>query len=444
MASQKMVATQSISKRKGIMKITKTIKAAALAALAVMTVSCGEDIRPGSSKSIIFNVKTAAPVETKSSEVETLESVDLSFNDMKITMTATAEPNYNNPFESYSTKGSMIQSVDALDSFFMNIEGLQDGANVLKGTDGAWSLDYTDQEHYIWPSTRPVNFDSYYSQVAGSLTVSNGVATYTSTASEASSTGDVLVGRTIASQNDVPVTLYHPLSVLKFKVAGLPGEGLKVKITVTGIYMNGELILPTEAGATQKALELSSGFEPTGRDNGELSTNVMANGDEECMFVVPQTAEGVKLSVNFTNAAGLNETKEIDFPVNGLTDNKWAAGYYYTYTISGGGYVDVEVSDFGENNAVTVKNTGSLPAYVRATVVCNYKNSGVIVAPWNGDKSIDSAWTENSTDGFYYITIPVGETKTFITSLTEGTVPDGATLNKRVLVQAAEENVWSN
>ena len=70
--------------------------------------------------------------------------------------------------------------------------------------------------------------------------------------------------------------------------------------------------------------------------------------------------------------------------------------------------VDSEVNEkinTGVKNNVTIKNTGDVPAYIRAAVVVTWRNSNGEVMPASTD-SYNITWTESGwikgTDGFYY------------------------------------------
>lgn len=427
------------------MTLTKILKAASVAALAVMTVSCTDDIRQKDAKNFLFAVKAAAPVETKADVTEISESFDISMDGIKISLTATVTPNYENPFESCSTKGSMINSAEELDSFKMNIETVANAATVSKST-GEWALDET----YLWPDDVPaqgLRFDSYVVDGA-TLGISDDEVSYSTSVVTSGASKDLLVGRTFASENLVPVTLYHPLTAVRFRVAGLV-DGVSIKsMVVKNVAKSGKFTLP---GTGTGALSLDD-IAWTDLDNdADYEIDPIAEGGEEVIFVIPQAVAGTKLEVVFAQPNGKpDQTMEIDFPATGLgADGDWKAGYYYTYTISGGGFVAVENSGFDAQNNVTITNTGSLAAYVRAAVVCSWVDGAAYTGQWKGNFTPAEGWTLGR-DGYYYHDEPVAvdEAVSLVGAFTEGAAPTGSpksTLKKVVSVQiVADKSVWDN
>lgn len=406
MVSIVRVVTQSISKRKGIMKITKTIKAAALAALAVMTVSCEQEISFKSKDTFQFSVKAEGPVMTKSDVSVETENVDLSFDDVKVTLTATATPMVEDSFASFNTKAVAINDAndENFTQFNMSIKGIASDVKVVKDG-GNWAIDRSAGKSYKWPediTSGGIQFDSYWGKGA---TFSGNTVSYTMTDS------DLLIGRTYADKNMVPVTLYHPLAALRFKVAGFQ-EGFEVtNIKLSTLCTTGSFTIP-EGGEVNKAMDISSFAWSNLSGAQDLNTDVYDGADE--FFIIPQTATGVTMTITFQQEGGPEKTLEVEMPTVGLVGGSWQAGYYYTYTISGGGYVEIEASDkmdgvatsdTGETKTdVRANNTGSLETYVRAYVVTNWYNAaGKVVAPYTGEISYNtSAWTYNEADGFYY------------------------------------------
>ena len=99
---------------------------------------------------------------------------------------------------------------------------------------------------------------------------------------------------------------------------------------------------------------------------------------------------------------------------------------------------------------VAVKNTGDIPAYVRATVVVTWvsEESGSTYggAPVDGRDYIasfsDSGW-KKGTDGFYYCTSPVaaeGATPILLSSIApvDGKAPEGYVLSVQIVASAIQ------
>lgn len=447
----------------GTMKITRICKVAAFAALAVMSISCEEEGRMKSEKGFSFKVKAVESIETKAgSSVESC-STDISFNGIMMTLTASAEPNYSDPFDTYRTKGTQINSSDALDSFSMIIEQAvvdydtkYDYTAKVAKSEGSWGIVHSSAAANIqWPDVVPdagIRFDSYYTEGA-TFGIAGNVASYSSTVSSSADSKDLLFGRTYAKENQVPVTLYHPLSAIKFKVKGLVDGVSVASITVKGVIKDGTFTIPTSTSLGTTDLS-NIAWTLTSTDGADFSCVA-----EDDLFVIPQSVENIKLEIVFNQPNGADpQTMTVDFPAAGLDDTTkaWKAGYFYTYTISGGGFIDVETSGFNSENKVTVSNTGSLPAYVRAAVICGwYKPTNgsteveFYTGAWNGAATVLNTWTLKA-DGFYYYNqaLPVGATVDFVSAFTDGSAPVGknsSILSKSVSVQAVYDNsVWNN
>lgn len=387
------------------MKITRTFKAAALAALAVMTVSCVDETDFRSSRQILIDVTDEVPSLTKSDYSET-ETVDLSFDDVKLTLTATATPVSAGSSGSYETRAAAVNSADDISSFSMKISSFADVATVEKTSSNAWGLKRVGDQHYLWPDEIPAGglcFDSYYGSGAS---ISGHTVSYSMTDS------DLLIGRTFAAKNNVPIHLYHPLAALRFKIHSGFLEGFEVTdIKLSSLYTTGQFTLPS-TGTVDQAVDLSAPAW-TGLGNAqELHPDVYQSAADE-FFIIPQTTEGVTMTITFKQDGGQDKILTVDMPDVGLADGKWQAGYFYTYSISGGGYVEVEAVDEMDGDessstgaaktGVRMLNNGSLPVYVRAYVAANWlNNAGRVVAPYTGAIAFDTSSWDLASDGFYY------------------------------------------
>lgn len=418
------------------MNIFKFINTAAFAALAVMIVSCTDDVKSKTDGSFSFTVKAEGPQQTKSDMDCDSESYDISMDGVKLTLTATAAPDLNDPFNSYRTKAQAVNSPDDFDSFSMNIEGFSSPATVSKSSEGKWAIVRAGNQHYQWPEVITGNglkFDSVFGKGAS---ISGNTVSYTM------SDTDLLFARTYAKENDIPVHFYHPLAALRFKVGELT-DGVSVEsITLNYIYTEGSFSVPVSTSVGAMDLSSFSWDEASLTASKSVSADLYGD-DEDELFVIPQAATGVTISIVFKQPSGkASQTIEVAMPSVGLSDGKWQAGYYYTYTISGGGFVEAEYTSDG--STVSVINSGSLEAYIRAAVVCNWEveGSSVVVGAWNGSVSLADGW-EQGSDGFYYYDkkVAIDAEVSFVTKFNEGDKPNSSStpyLMKYITVQAVE------
>ena len=101
---------------------------------------------------------------------------------------------------------------------------------------------------------------------------------------------------------------------------------------------------------------------------------------------------------------------------------------------------------------VRVKNTGSIPIYVRVNLVINLQDDEGNVAPVSRENVVsccmtmemgDAGWKQGS-DGYYYYTspVPAGEFTPMlvrsITAVDSDLIPEGYSLNVRVLAQSVQ------
>lgn len=443
------------------MKIKDFFQAALTVLTAVMTVSCVETNDLFSNEAFKFSVKTDGPLQTRSEAVSQTEHMDLSFDGMNITLTATASAVMDDPFSSIATKAAAVNSASDFSSFKMNIAGVAEGVDVAKGSGDIWAIQRASADvHYEWPSdaSSGVRFDAVYGKGAS---ISGNTVTYTMTDS------DLLIARTFATKNAVPVTFYHPLAALRFKVKGFV-DGFTVKsITLSELYTSGTFTLPSE-GQLDKPVNLRE-VSWSGLSNAADVHPNLYNSDKDDFFIIPQSTEGVTMTITFSQPNGPDKTLEVKMPQAGLKDGSWKPGYYYTYTISGGGYVEVEAYDEMDGVSTSqqgstktnarMNNVGSLPVRVRAYVVANwYNDAGKVVAPYTGSNLAFATghWTKNPSDGFYYYdSVVAADTNT--SNLIDEFTPDkssapagtgfGLHAEMQVIFQAIEAekaaSVWS-
>ena len=102
----------------------------------------------------------------------------------------------------------------------------------------------------------------------------------------------------------------------------------------------------------------------------------------------------------------------------------------------------------GTKSKVTIKNTGNIPAYIRAKVVVTWKDADGNVygkAPASSDYLITygSEWTQG-TDGYYYYNTPVdanGSTPALITECkktADAAAPEGYDLSVEIIADAIQ------
>ena len=165
-------------------------------------------------------------------------------------------------------------------------------------------------------------------------------------------------------------------------------------------------------------------------------------------MLIPQTygtggdAPDAKISINYTYN-GETKTKTTSFAGTSYT---WYAGKLYTYSIKKiADDIDVDIVETFDpttktKSNVTVKNTGTSNAYVRAAVIANWVDeNGIIVAPCEPTFTPGTNWIEGSDGFYYYKNIILGghiPANYLIGSYTAGTSPvKGAHLEMSVIGQ---------
>lgn len=211
--------------------------------------------------------------------------------------------------------------------------------------------------------------------------------------------------------------------------------------------------------------------ESTGKDltgNGSYPTsftgatanqgkNVNAADASKTFYLIPQTlSDNVKLTITYTFSDGflakdVVRTATIDFGKKTKTNSgylKWEAGKLYTYTLSIGDKVDVDIDDAVNANThvksyLTITNTASATSYMRVAVIGNWVYDGDTESeiPEGGEASpisitpvdkasfttlLDNAARISGTDakwykdanGYYYYRYPVPGGKTILSDNT--------------------------
>lgn len=193
--------------------------------------------------------------------------------------------------------------------------------------------------------------------------------------------------------------------------------------------------------------------ESTGKDltgNGSYPTsftgntanqgkNVNAADASKTFYLIPQTlSDDVKLTITYTFNDGFLEdvvrTATIDFGKK-LGNLTWLPGKLYTYTLSIGDKVDVDIDDAVDadthvKSGLTITNTASATSYMRVVVIGNWVYDGdetvtegvepspISITPVDEtsfralvDGAMNNKWFK-ATDGYYYYRYPVAGGKT--------------------------------
>lgn len=174
--------------------------------------------------------------------------------------------------------------------------------------------------------------------------------------------------------------------------------------------------------------------------------NVNAADASKTFYLIPQTlSDGVKLTITYTfNDGFLAEdvvrTATIDFGKK-LGNLTWLPGKLYTYTLSIGDEVDVDIDDVvtastHTKSGLTITNTASATSYMRVAVIGNWVYDGdetvtegvdpspISITPVDEtsfralvDGAMNSKWFKG-TDGYYYYRYPVPGGKTILSDNT--------------------------
>lgn len=168
--------------------------------------------------------------------------------------------------------------------------------------------------------------------------------------------------------------------------------------------------------------------------------NVNAADASKTFYLIPQTlSDNVKLTITYTFNDGflakdVVRTATIDFGKK-LGNLAWLPGKLYTYTLSIGDKVDVDIDDAVDavthvKSGLTITNTASATSYMRVVVIGNWVYDGdetvtegvepspISITPVDEtsfralvDGAMNSKWFKG-TDGYYYYRYPVAGGKT--------------------------------
>ena len=259
------------------------------------------------------------------------------------------------------------------------------------------------------------------------------------------------------SDNNGRVNLHlkHALSCIKVNV-GKNVAGKVNSVSLVNVASKGtcEFITTSDTPSFSWTVEGKETY--TQAFNVELNENsskteITKDAEGTDFMMLPQTlstTETEKQLIVTVDFAGAKREFKAKLPEGG----KWEPGKLYTYTIGLNGTIDVDVTDEISGNVkqnVEITNTGTVPEYIRATIVANwYNDEGDIVAPW---KMTDGTFEKlaadadkwyKGNDGYYYYRYPVpgGEKipEPLFNTYTQPTTPpvSGAHLEMKIIVQA--------
>lgn len=436
----------------------------ALAAFAVLATSCVDEIdnnkKNKNSKEIQLTVSTDDGAATKAgSDVWTIaEDTELMAGDMKLTLSATASFNTVDPFNAVETKGTILNNdnlhtIGSFDLYIPEADKVQ-AVKVTTSEKDGWAIQpAANGDKAEWPAVKQ-DID-FYAYTGGTFNKSAPLKlAYTTNSTTASEQKDLLYTHVIASENDVNIHFYHALAAVRFVVGGLKEDFEVTKISVKNVADGGTATYNDDGTFTWETSG-SATFSQTYRQNAHRPASgalTYFDNDEvaSTFFMVPQSVSGVIFEIMIKDANGNEYPVEASVPA---LDGGWKAGYFYTYSISGGeGTVNVEVSETfnaeaGTKENVGATNTGKLASYVRAIVLANwYNEAGKVVAPYTGTITYNTTdWAE--VNGIYYHKAPVAAgatSKDLISSFSVGDSPAPANtgfalhLEMKVMVQAVE------
>ena len=271
----------------------------------------------------------------------------------------------------------------------------------------------------------------------------------------------------------VPLEFKHALASVQFKVVAAKG-GKVTDIKLIGVTKSGDCTFSVaESGATSCAWSTPQGTSTYGHNfNTTLEKNVAsdfysAEGNQAATFMmIPQTLGTQQISISIARDAASGPAVYTGTIPTSTSISAWEAGKTYVYTINIDEYVNVTISDevstSNEKSDLTVTNTGSTKAYLRAVIVGNWKdgNGKVMNTPWT---PAQGTWTVNGaaatapggadtgwilgTDGYYYYKYQVPAGATTIGTLFDSfapiqeKTPKNAHLEMSIAVQAIQANL---
>lgn len=230
--------------------------------------------------------------------------------------------------------------------------------------------------------------------------------------------------------NTISLEFQHALAAVKFMIK-TNSEGYVKSVSLLNVNSNGDCVYtPAKTGESGSFIWTADNAPLSGMEGTEytqsfeednLSANaskVVTEDDKGTVFMMlPQTLGVQKIRIVY------HETKfNRDMVFTGLIPGEcWAAGKTYLYTLDYRTFA-ISVSDKVTGNVksdVVIRNTGSTPAFIRATLVGYWAKEGkngkkIIVTPWDKAKGTFEGLAEKNwiKDGecYYYTNVVPGGT----------------------------------
>lgn len=257
-----------------------------------------------------------------------------------------------------ATKGTQVAGINSFDvAAFYYADASQDGSLLFTETvtDGATGTTY------YWPSFGTLNFVAVYPAgiLNGGNNADNGNAVQTiaddsgnlqsftyEIPSDIAQQQDVMVAVTKGVNNSetgapVPMNFKHLLSAVRFKVGKMLATRIN-SLTLSGVK-GGEVTISYDSESDAWVYEASSdnvSYSPIYTVDGAPNIDtyglaegnyITSNENEMVMFVMPQTLDGAKISINYTEliTGTTQENIEAILPLH-----SWVAGQTNTYIIN--------------------------------------------------------------------------------------------------------------
>lgn len=226
------------------------------------------------------------------------------------------------------------------------------------------------------------------------------------------------------TEGEVPLHFYHALSAVVFKVADFAdAEISKSVVTIGEVCSSGSCSASYPLDTDSFIWTLSDGVKGDYTETvvRDIADDSLINLPAETFNMLPQSFAGkdAYFDISFTIGEKVYEFPSAKF--DGLTQD-WKPGRRYIYTLSKGGYVEVDVQDkctATVKSDVKIQNTGLVTSYIRAAVIGYWvviqDGIEVVSAVWDiNDASVgtvvrssewSSCWEEK--DGIFYCKTPV-------------------------------------
>jgi len=423
-----------------------SLKSATFCLVALFSISsCDLDIFPFGSNSqyVSFTVSESSGYITKGQDESYIGSYDLAIEDLNLTMTITESVN-TDLFGDISTK-SVENKLSTLENNGFDVNMISGGQTtrgwVVQASRTYWQFinhaptgnkgtGYPESDRIKWPS------DDAECKFWASYGLSNPLTSNTHSYTNGEDMTDILVAYSEVQHNhnsnncDVDIHFYHPMAKLVFNVAS--GISLR-KIIVNNVNSKGTFTYNTEGKVWSSMISWS---------NLSSQIDYSIEGGNYTFFLIPQSLNDVMFTFLLTVNGKDYETA---FSTNSLGTTEWKAGMSYSYTLSSAKEGDVSIDTAPIGNVI-VENTNYTSVYVRAAVVGNWVEDGIIVSPWtvsSGDINLTTngiGWIYNETDDFFYYTEPIlgydTAEKDLISTITKGTGIQNAELQVSVALQA--------